>query len=655
MVYTGIVQAVGQAGWRGDGFTLHVRAPAGFWSKSQHGDSVAVNGVCLTIEELLLDEEAATFFVMEETRRLTNLSGPSPSSSSASSQEEACAVFSVNLEHSLRFGDSVGGHNVAGHVEGMAPIVGVREKEDASRDVWLDLSAFPAHMKALVVHKGSICLDGVSLTVAELSKDRTILGKSGEKVNDTGNGDTLLMRVSLIRYTLAHTTLHLRKEGDLINVEFDRAAMNEAASDVKEKPATYRKEKYDETKQGDQAEEEWSMDKFYMKQAIALGEKGRYTAPPNPWVACVILDPTGKEIIGRGYHERAGQPHAEVKAIEDAISRGNESKLKGSTVYVTLEPCHHTGRTPPCDKLLVKHSVGRVVVALEDPDTRVSGQGIQLLKEAGIEVTVGVAAKEARASFRSYLHHRSTGGMPYVVTKVAMSIDGKIACKDGTSQWITGPEARTHAHHLRACSQAILVGSRTAIIDRPRLNVRNLPDSTASVSPLRVVLDTRGVVLSGPLLDGEVGPTLLITSELAPESSLAHWRENCKDVEVLVAPLEEIQKEGEEQQQKQQRQPGISLAFVLRELGKRGILQVLVEGGAILQSQMLKEDLINELVVYRGACILGVEAKPWACEDVAKTIQEAAFWRLESVQQLGNDICSVYTKPISSAASSSSS
>jgi diaminohydroxyphosphoribosylaminopyrimidine deaminase/5-amino-6-(5-phosphoribosylamino)uracil reductase len=162
-----------------------------------------------------------------------------------------------------------------------------------------------------------------------------------------------------------------------------------------------------------------------MHEAILLGERGRISAPPNPWVASVIVDTEG-EIIGSGYHQKAGEPHAEVLAVRDAVAKGNEAKLAGSTIYVTLEPCHHVGRTPPCDQLLISTKFARAVVALEDPDIRVRGQGVAALRAAGITVDVGVLASEARASLSSYLHHRANK-RPYVVAKVAISIDGSLA------------------------------------------------------------------------------------------------------------------------------------------------------------------------------------------------------------------------------------
>jgi len=372
----------------------------------------------------------------------------------------------------------------------------------------------------------------------------------------------------------------------------------------------------------------WNMDEHFMRQAIAIAEEGgRYTAPPNPWVGCVIVAGGSgyQRVIGKGFHYKAGQPHAEVNALADTRKRGNADLIKGSTVYVTLEPCHHTGRTPPCDKELIKNEVARVVVAVLDPDTRVSGQGVELLRSAGIEVVTGVCRKEAEASLKPYLHQRSTK-RPFVVLKAALSIDGAIGCKDGTSQWITKEPARAHAHKLRAASQAIIVGSGTALIDKPRLTVRGVPG--VDVRPLRVVLDTKGKVVSGPLLDVTEGPTLIFSGPDVEVSTKELWTK--QGVEQIVAPLTE--------------DGLIDLGFVLDELGKKGILQLLVEGGAQLSSKLLKNNLVDRLVVYQGACIIGGTGNFWSKEGLADTMADVKFWNLESVERLGNDVCMIYDR-----------
>ncbi|HVM39257.1 MAG TPA: bifunctional diaminohydroxyphosphoribosylaminopyrimidine deaminase/5-amino-6-(5-phosphoribosylamino)uracil reductase RibD, partial [Acidimicrobiia bacterium] len=229
-----------------------------------------------------------------------------------------------------------------------------------------------------------------------------------------------------------------------------------------------------------------------MRQAVIEGERGRLGAPPNPWVGAVVV--SEGEIVGVGHHARPGSAHGEAAAVSAAGERA-----RGATVYVTLEPCNHHGRTGPCTEALISAGVARVVVGVEDPDALVAGTGIARLREAGIDVAVGVEAATVERSLRPYLHQRSTG-RAFCVVKTAVSIDGRTAAADGTSKWITGEAARDDAHALRAASQAIVVGSGTALADAPELTVRRV--AAPPVPPLRVVLDGRGrVPARGPLFD----------------------------------------------------------------------------------------------------------------------------------------------------------
>ncbi len=232
-------------------------------------------------------------------------------------------------------------------------------------------------------------------------------------------------------------------------------------------------------------------------------------------------------------------------------------------------------------------------------------------------------------------------GRPYVVVKAGLSLDGKIACEDSTSQWITGPEARQDAHQrIRATSQAILVGSKTALKDRPRLNVRDATGATLA-TPLRVVLDSRGRVTEGPLMDTAIGPTLIFTSHLAPEQSHRAWRE--AGVEAVVVDLNNKAEVKEAVRESE----GLDLGQVLAELGRRGVLQVLVEGGGKLQGSFVEADLVDRVVLYYGACFLGAGGLAWAQRpySMADTISKVKFWNLEKVRQLGNDVCLEYARP----------
>ena len=248
-----------------------------------------------------------------------------------------------------------------------------------------------------------------------------------------------------------------------------------------------------------------------MQQALALANQARWHAPPNPWVGCVIVN--NKTVIGKGFTQPPGQAHAEVCALREA-----QEKAQGATLYVTLEPCSHTGRTPPCTQAIIQAGIKKVVIAQMDPDQRVSGKGIIQLQEAGIEVYQGLCQEQAEISLTPYLYQRRTQ-LPYTLLKAAVSLDGRLAAVDGTSQWISSPEAREAAHLQRAASQAIVIGAKTALNDQPRLTVRH-PTVHPRLAPLRVLLDAKGrVPTEGPLFDQTLAPTLVIPPNNPLESN----------------------------------------------------------------------------------------------------------------------------------------
>ncbi len=338
---------------------------------------------------------------------------------------------------------------------------------------------------------------------------------------------------------------------------------------------------------------------FFMRWAIQLGEKGRLTAPPNPWVGCVLVK--DGEILGEGYHIAPGHPHAEAVALKQA-----GPLAKGATAYVSLEPCAHQGRTPPCTQILIEAGIKKVVIPFPDPDPRVSGIGIEALQKAGIEVVTGIAEAEAEHSLLPYLHHRRTN-FPYCVLKSAMSIDGRTAAVDGTSKWITSEEARQDVQLLRAQSQAILVGSETARLDKPQLTVR----AFETKQPLRVVIDSEGKVApEGPLFDPTLAPTLVFTTSQT-------WKK--EGIEVI-------------------RLPKVTLQAVLEELGRRDVMQLLVEGGAMLHAAFLKEKRAQRFCLYIGDCVLGPEGKPLIPDLPIATMEEAPRWNLEGVHRFGSSI-----------------
>eukprot|EP00747_Dinoflagellata_sp_TGD_P209963 gnl/TRDRNA2_/TRDRNA2_83318_c0_seq1.p1 gnl/TRDRNA2_/TRDRNA2_83318_c0~~gnl/TRDRNA2_/TRDRNA2_83318_c0_seq1.p1 ORF type:complete len:406 (+),score=60.96 gnl/TRDRNA2_/TRDRNA2_83318_c0_seq1:52-1218(+) len=378
------------------------------------------------------------------------------------------------------------------------------------------------------------------------------------------------------------------------------------------------------------------VDEEFMLRAVHLAERAKRRTSPNPWVGAVIVAADGKTILGEGFHTGPGCPHAEVEAFRDAEKNGH-TDFSDATLYTTLEPCHRGPgkRTPPCDELVVAKKVKRCVVGHVDPCPKHGGAGCGFIRDHSIPVDVGIAEQDVCSSLRAYFHHRSTD-RPYVVVKIATSLDGRIACADGSSQWITKVAAREDAHRLRADSQAILIGSGTALKDRPSLTVRLPEDPGLRTQPLRVVLDTRGRVMEGPLLDTKVAPTLMFTSkELCSSKAREVWKE--RGVDCCDVPLAEP---GDASPTTQR----LDLRAVLTELASRGVLQLMVEGGAVLQGELLRMGLCEEIRLYLGATLLGSSAQPWAQTPLTSTISDARFWRLRDVRKLKDDVCLEYVR-----------
>jgi len=320
-----------------------------------------------------------------------------------------------------------------------------------------------------------------------------------------------------------------------------------------------------------------------MRRALELAERGRGLVSPNPLVGALVV--SGGEVVGEGWHEGPGTPHAEVRALEEAGTRA-----RGGTLFVTLEPCSHQGRTPPCAPAVAEAGVSRVVAAMTDPNPLVDGAGLRLLRERGIEVTVGVMAEEAARRNRAFVAHVRTG-LPYVTLKMASSLDGKAAARDGSSRWITGEEARADVHLLRAGADAIVVGAGTAFRDDPALTSRH--PSYRGAPKLRVVVDGRGIVPeTHRLFDGEA-PTLVATTERAPEARRASWR---RAAEVLV-----LEDAGDGL---------IPLDRLLQELGKRDVQHLLLEGGPTLAWEVVERGAVDEVVFYFAPVLVGGEDAP---------------------------------------------
>lgn len=374
-----------------------------------------------------------------------------------------------------------------------------------------------------------------------------------------------------------------------------------------------------------------------MQEALALAARARYRCHPNPQVGCVIVK--DGQVVGRGYHQRKGSPHAEVHALREAGDRA-----RGATVYVTLEPCSHHGLTPPCADALVAAGVSRVVAAMVDPNPMVAGRGLEKLRAAGIEVQVGLLEAEARALNRPWIH-RMTHGRPYVLLKAGLSLDGKIATAAGETRWITGEAARSHAHQVRDQVEAILVGVGTVLTDNPELTarpggpgplalgwdlpavVRQSPALAGAVdvppwsarSPLRVVLDS----LARTPVHAAVLPALIAVTPMAPATRVAALRS--AGAEVLVVPAD---------------QNGVvSLGPLLEELGRRGITSVLVEGGGQVHWSFLQAGLADGVLFYVAPRLVGGLSAPGAVAGPGfGRLGETPWVREPVIQRLSDDL-----------------
>ena len=368
-------------------------------------------------------------------------------------------------------------------------------------------------------------------------------------------------------------------------------------------------------------------DRTAMARALILAERGLETTQPNPRVGCVLAQ--GETIVGEGFHERAGEPHAEVNAL-----RAAGVLAAGATAYVTLEPCSHQGRTPPCVEALIAARVARVVFALEDPNPRVRGRGAQALRRAGISVDSGLLAAEAAELNPGFLK-RMRSGRPWVRVKLAMSLDGRTALANGASQWITGPAAREDVQHWRARSSAILTGIGTVLADDPQLTVR-LPDRATDrprPQPLRVVLDARLQTPPGARLLTSGGNVLIMTvaGAGAGDSDLAARRAGLgvKGAEIEDVPAAEHGGTGEVR---------LSLSEVLDRLGRRQVNELWVEAGPRLAGALLAQELIDELVIYVAPKLLGPQARPLMELRELHDLRDAANFRVVEFRQIGEDL-----------------
>ncbi len=496
-MFTGLVQFVFVAEL--DGTRIYLYANSDFLRLLSIGDSVAIDGVCLTVVEIT--DIYCMFELSEETLSIVNFT------SKLNNQ------FMVNVELSLKYGDFLGGHIMSGHVSQTGKFLSLCS---TSGDMWIDVFSHGInHCK----HKGSIAINGVSLTIAEIHETK--------------------IRIALIPETLRRTNLSLLQNNESVNVEFDLQSSQLLTRDHS----------------------------YFMRKAIEEGERGQNTAPPNPWVGCVVVN--NNKIMSTGYHKRAGEPHAEVEALKN-INKEN------CTLYVTLEPCCHYGRTPPCVEYLIKKKVAIVVIGVLDPDSKVSGKGIQKLREAGIQVLLiqdinSKVYEEVKFSLRYYLFQRAAN-RPFITAKIALSMDNCYRDENGISKWITNENCRKMSHQiLRSKCQGIIVGGRTYQQDKPSLKVRyNLQ---CDIQPIQIVIDGDS----------------LIPDSISPSSSniliVTGYPEKWNNHKIIVC-------------QKSKNDNRISLTNAMNQLNE--MIHCVVEGGGTLHHSFFAERLVNELVIFRN-------------------------------------------------------
>jgi len=351
-----------------------------------------------------------------------------------------------------------------------------------------------------------------------------------------------------------------------------------------------------------------AVDHSMMARALRLAERAMWTTTPNPRVGCVLVRDSW--IVGEGWHEKAGEPHAEVHALNAAGRRA-----RGATAYVTLEPCSHHGRTPPCAEALIAAGISRVVVAMTDPNPLVAGKGLALLAAAGIETACGLLETEARELNIGFVA-RMTRGRPWLRLKAAASLDGKTALNNGLSQWITGPDARRDGQRWRARACAILTGIGTVRDDDPLLNVRDLETTR---QPLRVVVDSKlGTPLTARILQG--GPSLIVGAV-----------ENAEKIELLRSTGAEVlifpNAAGK-----------VELKDLLDELGRRGINEVHAEAGFKLNGSLLREGLVDELLLYLAPCLIGHDASGLFNLPELTSLDQKRQLKIRDLRQVGENI-----------------
>ena len=351
-----------------------------------------------------------------------------------------------------------------------------------------------------------------------------------------------------------------------------------------------------------------SLDRDFMLRALALAERGLFTTTPNPRVGCVLVRDAA--VVGEGWHERAGEPHAEIMAL-----RAAGSAARGATAYVTLEPCSHHGRTPPCADALISAGVQRVVAAMEDPNPQVAGDGFARLRAAGIDVDSGLCERQAQELNIGFVS-RMRRGTPWLRLKIAASLDGRTALRNGDSKWITGEEARRDGHGWRARACAIVTGIGTVMADDPQLTVR---DVATSRQPLRIVIDSRMEIAPGARVLAGGGIVLFA----AREDAQKRRQLEALGVEVVLLP-----------------NPGgkVDLPACVRELGRRELNELHVEAGCKLNGSLLREGLVDELLVYLAPSLLGDQARGMFALPELTSLSARRECELIDLRRIGRDV-----------------
>ena len=353
-------------------------------------------------------------------------------------------------------------------------------------------------------------------------------------------------------------------------------------------------------------------DEEFIRRALELAERGRGLTSPNPMVGAVVV--FGDRIVGEGFHAGAGKPHAEVQALGVA-----SDAARGATLYCSLEPCDHFGRTPPCTDAIIESGIARVVAAVRDPNPA-AGSGLEKLRDSGVATTDGVLAEDSERLNEAFFKHVRTG-LPFVTLKLAATLDGKIAARDGSSTWITSEESRAEVHRMRGAADAIVVGAGTVVADDPHLTVRDPGYLGAPV--LRVALDGSGrISLTANLFDGEA-PTLVATTEEVPVDRREAWRAAGAEVLICGTDID----------------GNVSIGDMLRDLGKRGVQSVLLEGGSTLADSSVRQGFVDKFVLFLAPKVLGgADAKGILGGEGFPTLADAQDLEITEARRVGPDL-----------------